>query len=283
MPAIVSPKAAKKLLGQYGPYFEELDACLSAAEIEHGPQSATFLIQNTRYESSWRFSTDNSSIQAIYIQFRPVTLAGDEEWQDPLGTPDDTASPPSVEMSRPIGRNPESVPSSATPPSRLPASDPNIVEFFYATNRKESLYHPGYNPDGWTPVKGGYSGERNENLTFGAVSVRVPEGHHIGRIEFPLRVVSTRAVDSRTSYAIQFCDVLAGLTSRHFNLQLAGEDRDFMNGVVGAGLSELTFNGIRPATVFPDRIPPRRLQGPDIVDQMRDIMFGEHNPPRERE
>jgi hypothetical protein len=102
-------------------------------------------------------------------------------------------------------------------------------------------------------------------------------------VEFPLRVVSTRAVDSRTSYAIQFCDMLAGLASRHFNLQLADEDRDFMNDVVRAGLCELTFNGIRPATVFPDCIPPRRLQGPDIVDQMRDIMFGEHNPPRERE
>jgi esterase/lipase superfamily enzyme len=206
MPAIVSPKAAQKLLEQYGPYFEELDGCLSAAEIEHGAQTATFLIQNIRYESSWRFSTDNTSIQAIHIQFRPVTLAGDEEWQDPLHTPDTTVGHDAVDQSKPIS---QSDASSATPPSSLPASDPNIVEFFYATNRKELVYRPGYSPDGWTPVTGGYTGERNENLTFGAVSVRVPEGHHIGRIELPsdLRVFGftfqTETVDPTKHFTIR--------------------------------------------------------------------------------
>jgi hypothetical protein len=98
--------------------------------------------------------------------------------------------------------------------------------------------------------------------------------------EFPLRVVSTTPMDSKDSAAIQFCDVLAGLTTRHFSPRTEGKDRDFMNEVVEAGLKELSFNGIRPSTIFPDRIPPKRLTGPDIVDQMTNIMFGKHNDPK---
>lgn len=92
-----------------------------------------------------------------------------------------------------------------------------------------------------------------------------------------LRVISTTAVDSKDNISIQFCDVLAGLTTRHFSSGTEGADRKFMNDVIAAGLSELTYNGIRPSTVFPDRIPPKRLTGPDIVDQMTAIIFGPHN------
>ena len=95
--------------------------------------------------------------------------------------------------------------------------------------------------------------------------------------EFLLRVVSTTPVDSKDSHAVQFCDVLAGLTTRHFSSLTQGPDRDFMNEAISAGLNELTYNGIRPQTIFPDRIPPKRLEGPDIVDQMTEIIFGEHN------
>lgn len=95
--------------------------------------------------------------------------------------------------------------------------------------------------------------------------------------EFPLRVVSTAPANSKDNVAIQFCDVLAGLTTRHFSPRTNGADRDFMNDVIAAGLNSLTYNGIRPQTVFPDRIPPKRLTGPDIVDQMTAIIFGPHN------
>ena len=32
--------------------------------------------------------------------------------------------------------------------------------------------------------------------------------------------------------------------------------------------------------IFPDRIPPKRLSGPDVVDQMTRIIFGPHNAER---
>src|SRR3974390_3003913 len=95
--------------------------------------------------------------------------------------------------------------------------------------------------------------------------------------EFPLKVVSTTAVNSKDSYSIQFCDVLAGLTTRHFSPRTEGEDRDFMNKVVAASLKHLTYNGIRPSHAFPDEIPPKKKTGPDVVDRMVDIIFGPHN------
>lgn len=96
-------------------------------------------------------------------------------------------------------------------------------------------------------------------------------------VEYPLRVVSTAAIDSRDSYSVQFCDILAGLTARHFNPATEAEDREFMNQIIDGGLQDITYNGIRPQHIFPDQIPPRRLAGPDVVDQMTEIMFGPHN------
>lgn len=93
-------------------------------------------------------------------------------------------------------------------------------------------------------------------------------------VEYPLRVVSTEAMDSRESRAIQFCDVLAGLAAKHFNPDLGDNDRDFMNELVDEGLGEISSNRLVPSTEFPIRIPPKRLQGPDVVDQMAEILRG---------
>jgi hypothetical protein len=93
-------------------------------------------------------------------------------------------------------------------------------------------------------------------------------------VEFPLRVISTTAMDSKTSRSIQFCDVLAGLVARNFNPHVTEAERAFLDEVLDAGLKHVTFGGIRPDTVFPDQIPPRRLEGPDAVDQMVDIISG---------
>ena len=41
-----------------------------------------------------------------------------------------------------------------------------------------------YSANGWTAV-GGYTGDRNSEISFGAVRVRIPETHKIGRIELP--------------------------------------------------------------------------------------------------
>ncbi|MCR6733411.1 MAG: DUF3800 domain-containing protein [Afipia sp.] len=92
-------------------------------------------------------------------------------------------------------------------------------------------------------------------------------------VEYPLRVISTIAVDSRTSLGVQFCDILAGLAARQFSPATTGEDRAFMERLIKNGLGEFVFNGIRPDTVFPGQIPPRRLRGPDAVDQLMGIMF----------
>jgi hypothetical protein len=90
---------------------------------------------------------------------------------------------------------------------------------------------------------------------------------------FPLRVVSTTAVDSKDSYVVQFCDILAGLSARHF-AHKEGADRAFLDEAIDAGLSSLTYNGIRPQLIFPDQIPPKRLAGPDAVDQLAAIIRG---------
>jgi hypothetical protein len=97
--------------------------------------------------------------------------------------------------------------------------------------------------------------------------------------EFPLRVTSTTPMDSKASRSIQFCDILAGLSARHFSPLTKDDDRAFMDELIDSGLKELSFNGIRPEPVFPDRIPPKPLAGPDVVDQMAGIIFGPHHGP----
>ena len=92
-------------------------------------------------------------------------------------------------------------------------------------------------------------------------------------VEYPLRVISTTAVDSQECPAVQFCDICAGLAARHFDPRLSTSNRQFVNQVDEAGFSSLEYNGIRPDNIFPDRIPPRRRTGPDSVDRMTDILF----------
>ena len=122
---------------------------------------------------------------------------------------------------------------------------------------------------------------RSREMWGKITSPNVPRQLHRGGdgsyVEFPLRVISTTAMDSQASRSIQFCDVLAGVAARHFSPNTAGDDRAFIDEVIDAGLKHVTYNGIRPDVVFPDQIPPRRLEGPDVVDQMMGIMFGPHH------
>ena len=188
MPAIVLPVAGKKFIETYSSYSEQLDGCLSAAErkLSRGQTGARFLLQHTRYESYWHLSVDDGSIKEISIEYyRPVTLANDEEWKEPFRIR------PSI-----------SIPSAPLIDTDTPSNQPNIVEFFYATNRKESDLPVSLEvqatfknnkkvsvarPNGWAIV-GDYTGERNASLSFGAIRVRVPEGHRIGKLELPSSV-----------------------------------------------------------------------------------------------
>lgn len=94
-------------------------------------------------------------------------------------------------------------------------------------------------------------------------------------VELPMRLASTTATDSKDSYTVQVCDVLAGLVTNLFDPRLAGDDEIFMRRIVEAGLVSVDANGVRPTKVFPDQIPPKKLTGPDLVDRMRSAMFGQ--------
>jgi esterase/lipase superfamily enzyme len=64
----------------------------------------------------------------------------------------------------------------ALQPPSPPVVDPRVVEFLFATTRQAMLNSP--------IERVVYTGERGP-LTFGAVSVRVPDDHRIGHIELP--------------------------------------------------------------------------------------------------
>ncbi|WP_422048111.1 DUF3800 domain-containing protein [Shimia sp.] len=93
-------------------------------------------------------------------------------------------------------------------------------------------------------------------------------------VSHPLRVVSTEAIDSRESASVQFCDVLAGLTAKHFNPNLDDDERKFMNELIEEGLGNISSNRLVPTGEFPIRFPPKRLDGPDVIDQMADMLSG---------
>lgn len=91
-------------------------------------------------------------------------------------------------------------------------------------------------------------------------------------VDFPLRVRSTEALDSRCNRTIQFCDILAGVIAKHFDPRLSAENRQFLDEVIGAGLGRFKFNGIRPEPTFPNSMIPRLLAGPDSVDILSGIL-----------
>lgn len=116
-----------------------------------------------------------------------------------------------------------------------------------------------------------------DRITSPNVPAQLVRGGDGSFVRYPLRVTSTVAMDSRDSSSIQFCDILAGLAARHLSPKIDGDDRTFLNSLVSAGLNNITYNGIRPDTVFPDQIPPKKLVGSDTVDQMMGIIYGPHN------
>ena len=111
-----------------------------------------------------------------------------------------------------------------------------------------------------------------EKITSADVPPQLQRQGDGSEVEFPRRVISTTAADSRTGRSIEFCDILAGLAVKHISPLTTRDDRQFIDQVIDAGLKHVTYNGIRADTVFPDRIAPRELNGPDVVDQMTAII-----------
>jgi Protein of unknown function (DUF3800) len=115
------------------------------------------------------------------------------------------------------------------------------------------------------------------NLWSAITSPHVPSQRHPlpngSSFPFPLRIASTTAGDSRIHRGIQLCDVLSGLVARAKRPNNLAEDETFISEVVAAGLGELTVDGIRPELKIAEG-PPQKLDGPDVVDKVRNIIFG---------
>jgi hypothetical protein len=92
-------------------------------------------------------------------------------------------------------------------------------------------------------------------------------------VQFPLRVLATHAVDSKSHYSVQLSDLLSGYAAKHFNLERPDQEREVLDGMVDAGLFNSSFNGIRPGYEFPSE-NPEKLNGPDAVDLMIKMMNG---------
>lgn len=121
-----------------------------------------------------------------------------------------------------------------------------------------------------------------DRITNSNVPKQLHRGGDGSYVEFPLRVRQTISADSKYNYAIQLCDIMSGLASKVFNPNLPPEDRTFIDDVLQVGFGKLQYNGIRFQAIFPDKIPPRELTRPDVVDQMVEIVFGAHNKDRNK-
>lgn len=101
-----------------------------------------------------------------------------------------------------------------------------------------------------------------------------PQFHPVANgppLEFPLRIKSTTAVDSKTSPAIQLCDLIAGLAVKAVCGGANAADAATIDAIRGAGFVDMEFNGIRPSDDFPDGAPAA-LDGPDAVDLLSAVM-----------
>lgn len=90
-------------------------------------------------------------------------------------------------------------------------------------------------------------------------------------VRFPLPVGSTTSVDSRSSPAIQLCDLLAGLAVKIKSREFDQEAQVIFEDISRTPFVNIATNGIQPGTDFPGS-GPERLDGPDAVDLMTGII-----------
>mgnify|MGYP000557229709 CR=1 FL=1 len=88
-------------------------------------------------------------------------------------------------------------------------------------------------------------------------------------VKFPLPVRSTTSLNSKASAGVQVCDLIAGLSAKiHTRPE---EERETIDAILQTGFAEVTVNGLKPGTTFPEGGPERR-DGPDPVDLMTQIL-----------
>jgi len=110
-----------------------------------------------------------------------------------------------------------------------------------------------------------------EKITNKDVKAQMHPLGGIDFVEYPLKVLNTKSVDSKENYAVQFCDMLAGLTSKFAG---HGNEDTVLKEVLKYGFSNTTYNGIRFQAIFPENINPSPLTSPDAVDVMVKIIEG---------
>ncbi|NBA86072.1 DUF3800 domain-containing protein [Emticicia sp. CRIBPO] len=91
-------------------------------------------------------------------------------------------------------------------------------------------------------------------------------------VNFPLNVVDTQGIDSKDSFAIQLCDVLAGVGSKINNPKLTAKEKSFLDEVMKHGIGKINFIGLKPGTEFPGGDLPKMATGPDVVDLMNNVL-----------
>lgn len=109
-------------------------------------------------------------------------------------------------------------------------------------------------------------------------SLTAPEHlHPLGdgsAVQYPLRVTKTFGVDSKENFSIQLCDILAGIATKHSGVSLKSSERDLINNILEAGLGDLPNIALRFQPIFPDYQPPKKLNGPDVIDITTSIING---------
>ncbi|WGF87061.1 DUF3800 domain-containing protein [Marinivivus vitaminiproducens] len=99
--------------------------------------------------------------------------------------------------------------------------------------------------------------------------------HPIGNgssVIFPLRVVKSIGRDSKTSYALQLCDIVSGLSSKIFNFKFTDDDQLLALNILESGFSQLRYDGVRYQDIFPTVDPDKRGEL-DAVDMMVRTIF----------
>lgn len=98
-------------------------------------------------------------------------------------------------------------------------------------------------------------------------------------ISFPLRVEETEVAPSNQSYSLQLADLIAGFATRFFRQDQEALDPALRRAILDIAADHQNFGVLTPGTEFIDG-PPQRRNGPDVVDQITNLMFHDrHNKP----
>lgn len=91
-------------------------------------------------------------------------------------------------------------------------------------------------------------------------------------VQFPLRVTETVPARSDQSYSLQLADLIAGFATRFFRQDADAVERPLRDAIFEVAADHDNFGVVMPGTEFISG-EPRRRSGPDVVDQMTELMF----------